>query len=182
MTAKVSARASVHEQAARNLHAKDGDRSAGRAFQLALVDVGIQRGHHGVVADLAYPAFNRVQAVERNAPNLPGPVVHSEDDGPAPGVGEGRQLVCKVVSVRTPDPATGHHHALQLQGRVLSETDAPGQVFKLVHVRRLPFNGRFTAGSESPRRISRTSGIDRIGSGGYHPYHRRFGNRPIRHA
>ena len=51
-----------------------------------------------------------------------------------------RQLIREIVSARVLDAASVHHDALELQGRVFAEPDAPGQVFESIHVRGLPFN------------------------------------------
>ena len=118
----------------------DGINTAGRALQVQLVDIGVQRRLDGIVADLTDPAFHHVETVEWYARNLPSLVIHPEDYSAAFRVGEGRQLIRKLDSIRDLNSASCHHDALELQGRVLAEPDAPCQVFGSIHVRSLPFN------------------------------------------
>ena len=54
--------------------------------------------------------------------------VHSHDQGSAPAVGEGGELVGELVPIRAGDTAAGQQDTFEFQGRVLTEPEATGEV------------------------------------------------------
>ena len=127
----------MDEQAAGDFDAQHWNQAALGPGELHLPDQRVERGLHGVVADISHPCFYRVQPVERDAQDVSAVVFDAQHGRSAPTVRHGGQVVREFTVVGHRDGETSQQYPLELQRQVLAKADAPYQLVARDHGRDL---------------------------------------------
>ena len=162
---EVPSGALMHEEALWHVDLDDGTKLAGLIRQLHPDDLHRQGRNDAVVADLADIALHGVELLQRDAFDLAGLVVDSEDADPVRGVGHGGELVREVVPLRSDDLLASEAHRLELEDGVLSQPDFAQQVFGVIEHSslasrlqvQLPISGRSRSTRRQSPSISRSA-------------------------
>lgn len=113
----------MHVEAPRDLDDEDGPGISRRPRELDLPGRDGERRIEERLGRVDDVLLEAVELRKLDPHDLPRPIVDSEDERPAAGVREGRELVGESIRVRL-DPSPAERNSLQFERRVLTEAEA----------------------------------------------------------